>query len=554
MDDNDLSELPSSSLKKSENDEKLSSKCMDSDSPKLYPMSELKESSSKSKDFDSPELPTSFAKISEHYENSRNEDTYKSSEVSQESVTNYDQRALSLISSNYQDTSSEEDEDSEDCENDDDDKQSIVSESSTRYTKEDFDVRTKGELSLSDLPPIEDLKISVDEEKCEPVGCIKSIVDTLVIVEAFLNHDALDIDSVLFVDRGQRALGKIFDVFGPVNKPYYAVRFNDANHIKRFSVQIKEPVYCAPQTEYANYIVISQLLEQKGSDASWKDNNEPPPELLDYSDDEAERLAKKKRKKRFKADENNTDREKTPEPPSQNTFQNNINNNSTLYSSNTPPNRRLKPTNNPQYQNFNNERTFPTYAQLLGSVDHTRPRSANYSHHHHPNSVNYNRPLHPNSFSYSHPSQSNSFDYHRPPQPNSFNYSRPPQPNSFNYSRPPQPNSFNYSRPSQPNSCNYSHRPQHKPFDYSRPLPPNLCDYGYHPRPNSFDYSCPPQPNYSSYNNDQNNYITNAPDNSYNSNSYTPSYRMSQPPNDNNPVNRPPCPYPNPAPYHGPRV
>lgn len=40
-------------------------------------------------------------------------------------------------------------------------------------------VKTKGELDLTDLPPIEDLKISVDEEKCQPVGCIKSIVDTL---------------------------------------------------------------------------------------------------------------------------------------------------------------------------------------------------------------------------------------------------------------------------------------------------------------------------------------------------------------------------------------
>jgi H/ACA ribonucleoprotein complex non-core subunit NAF1 len=50
----------------------------------------------------------------------------------------------------------------------------------------------------------------------------------------------LDIDSVLFVDRGKRALGRIFDVFGPVTKPFYAVRFNDSNHIKTFDVQIKD--------------------------------------------------------------------------------------------------------------------------------------------------------------------------------------------------------------------------------------------------------------------------------------------------------------------------
>jgi len=40
-------------------------------------------------------------------------------------------------------------------------------------------LKTKGELDICDLPPIEDLKISVEESQCEPVGCIKSIVGTL---------------------------------------------------------------------------------------------------------------------------------------------------------------------------------------------------------------------------------------------------------------------------------------------------------------------------------------------------------------------------------------
>lgn len=60
---------------------------------------------------------------------------------------------------------------------DDDDVDSIISGSSN--TVKENDIKTRGELSINDLPPIEDLKISVDEEKCEPVGCIKSIVDTL---------------------------------------------------------------------------------------------------------------------------------------------------------------------------------------------------------------------------------------------------------------------------------------------------------------------------------------------------------------------------------------
>lgn len=40
-------------------------------------------------------------------------------------------------------------------------------------------VKTRGELDISDLPPIEDLKITVDEDECQPVGSIKSIVKTL---------------------------------------------------------------------------------------------------------------------------------------------------------------------------------------------------------------------------------------------------------------------------------------------------------------------------------------------------------------------------------------
>lgn len=61
------------------------------------------------------------------------------------------------------------------CDSNSDNENSIVS---IPFVKEE-NVKTKGELDISDLPPIEDLKISVDEDKCQPIGCIKSIVDTL---------------------------------------------------------------------------------------------------------------------------------------------------------------------------------------------------------------------------------------------------------------------------------------------------------------------------------------------------------------------------------------
>lgn len=62
--------------------------------------------------------------------------------------------------------------------NDTDDNASLNSASSTQVLIRES-VKTKGELDITDLPPIEDLKISVNEDQCQPVGCIKSIVGTL---------------------------------------------------------------------------------------------------------------------------------------------------------------------------------------------------------------------------------------------------------------------------------------------------------------------------------------------------------------------------------------
>lgn len=157
-------------------------------------------------------------------------------------------------------------------------------------------LKTKGEMTLEDLPPIEDLKISVPESDCVAVGKVFQIVDKLVVIEALKNTPVLDLDSVLFFEGGQ-SFGQIFDVFGPVTEPYYCVRFNSDEQIKEKNIVKDQIVYCAPKTEYTSYVFVNQLLKMKGSDASWRHNNEPPVSQLDYSDDEEERKAKKVLKK-----------------------------------------------------------------------------------------------------------------------------------------------------------------------------------------------------------------------------------------------------------------
>jgi len=153
--------------------------------------------------------------------------------------------------------------------------------------------RTKNELQLSELPPVQDLDFTVNESEVTKIGVIRSSVDELVVIESLPGNPAIDIDSVLFLDHGKRALGRVFDVIGPVALPYYCVRFNSKDHIQEKSVSPGMDVFYAPQSnEFTAYVFLDQLMKLKISDASWKDDEEPPPQFLQYSDDEEERKAK----------------------------------------------------------------------------------------------------------------------------------------------------------------------------------------------------------------------------------------------------------------------
>ncbi|XP_076753035.1 uncharacterized protein LOC143424685 [Xylocopa sonorina] len=135
---------------------------------------------------------------------------------------------------------------------------------------------------LDDLPPIEDLKISVPEVLCDPLGEVAWMVEQLVVVKPKPGKPTLNLDTILFIEKGQRALGKIFDVFGQVSEPHYCVRFNSTEHIKECDVKVGMTVYYCPNTEYTSLVFLHELMKMKGVDA----NADEPPE---FSDDEEER-------------------------------------------------------------------------------------------------------------------------------------------------------------------------------------------------------------------------------------------------------------------------
>ncbi|XP_011694258.1 PREDICTED: H/ACA ribonucleoprotein complex non-core subunit NAF1 [Wasmannia auropunctata] len=139
------------------------------------------------------------------------------------------------------------------------------------------------ENELDKLPPIEDLKISVPEDLCNPLGKIEKIVEQLVVVKPNPGEPTLDLDTVLFVNKGTKALGHVFDVFGSVKEPHYCVRFNDAKHIQDNDIEVGMQVYYCPlDKSYTHLVFMHELTKIKACDTV--DDDEPP----QFSDDEEE--------------------------------------------------------------------------------------------------------------------------------------------------------------------------------------------------------------------------------------------------------------------------
>ncbi|NXP73395.1 NAF1 protein, partial [Ramphastos sulfuratus] len=148
-----------------------------------------------------------------------------------------------------------------------------------------------------ELPPVEDLSIILpDNVELKLFGTVSSIIEQLVIIESLRGLPPVNEDSIIF-KRDRQAAGKIFEIFGPVLHPFYVLRFNSSEHIKAKGINVQDEMYFAPSVEdFTQYIFAEKLKQEKGSDASWKNDEEPPPEALDFSDDEKEREAKQKKK------------------------------------------------------------------------------------------------------------------------------------------------------------------------------------------------------------------------------------------------------------------
>jgi H/ACA ribonucleoprotein complex non-core subunit NAF1 len=152
--------------------------------------------------------------------------------------------------------------------------------------------RTKNEIPHDALPPPEPCPDKLGpEDPAVEIGEVSSVVDNLVVVQASEGGGRTADEGSMLCFEDRTVIGRIDEVFGPVPRPLYTVRFAPGCALDpaRFAKGAK--VLLAVRD--AQFVAVDQI-RAKGSDASGLHDEEPPPEDIEYSDDEEEALAKKR--------------------------------------------------------------------------------------------------------------------------------------------------------------------------------------------------------------------------------------------------------------------
>ncbi|KAL3676983.1 hypothetical protein R1sor_026931 [Riccia sorocarpa] len=204
--------------------------------------------------------------------------------------------------------SSEEEEDSEEESESDDDDSSDISSSeedeemrtikekirNCEETKEEIEPpRTKNEVSV--LPPVPKVEAVLQPHHvCISIGIVLSVVDRYIVVEGKEDSTVVNDGSILWLSESRVPLGIVDEVFGPVRRPYYSLRFNEVAEIHESAKVGADVGYVQ---EFAEFVLKDNpSLYKKAIDASGLDDEELSEEEIEFSDDEKEMAAKQKDK------------------------------------------------------------------------------------------------------------------------------------------------------------------------------------------------------------------------------------------------------------------
>ncbi len=132
--------------------------------------------------------------------------------------------------------------------------------------------------------------------KLLPIGQVSHYTEKQIVIQSFPNTPAVNEGTVIW--KGDKTfIAHIIETFGPVKTPFYSILVQSKEHANVLGLTTGDTVYVVPgDLSLTMYVFTSKLLEQKGCDASWKNDVEMPDEYQQFSDDEQE-TSKKKNKK-----------------------------------------------------------------------------------------------------------------------------------------------------------------------------------------------------------------------------------------------------------------
>lgn len=158
---------------------------------------------------------------------------------------------------------------------------------------EEYEEPIRGKNELKVQPRVPQVSVVLEpHHKPVPAGVICSAVGLCLVVEGTEGHEALNEGSILWLTEQRLPLGIVDELFGPVKKPFYVVRYNDASEVPEGA---KEGVDVSYVPEFAEPVLNNPDLYKKAYDASGENDEELSEAEIEFSDDEKEVLYKKSR-------------------------------------------------------------------------------------------------------------------------------------------------------------------------------------------------------------------------------------------------------------------
>eukprot|EP00250_Pteridium_aquilinum_P016124 c22955_g1_i1 orf=370-3330(-) len=145
-------------------------------------------------------------------------------------------------------------------------------------------VRSKNE--MKDLPYVPKVSVTLEPHHMTvPVGFVSSVVGVRLIVEGIEGRQPLTEGSILWLTDQRTPLGVVDELFGPVKKPFYVVRYNDAMEMPEGARAGAQVAYVR---DFADFVLNNPDLYAKGYDQSGDHDEELSDSEVDFSDDEKE--------------------------------------------------------------------------------------------------------------------------------------------------------------------------------------------------------------------------------------------------------------------------